>query len=59
MKLFSALGLIILAIAGVSAESHLEVPVSLDTNLMGGVIKAAGQPGAAASDPTLTCSVDY
>lgn len=59
MKLSSALGLIILAIAGVSEGSHMKVPVPLDTNLMGAVINAAGQPGAVASDPTLTCSVDY
>lgn len=59
MKFSFALGLISLIIAGVSGESHLEVPVSLNTSTMGAVIKAAGSPGADAIDPTLTCDADY
>lgn len=59
MKLSFALGLISLAIAGVSADNHYKVPVPLNTNTMGAVIKAAGSPGAAAIDPTLTCDADY
>ncbi|KAF3398739.1 hypothetical protein DPV78_007041 [Talaromyces pinophilus] len=59
MKLSFALGLISLAIAGVSADNPYKVPVPLNTNTMGAVIKAAGSPGAAAVDPTLTCDADY
>jgi hypothetical protein len=56
MKISFALGLISLTIAGVSANAPAKVPVSLNTNTMGAVIKAAG---SAAVDPTLTCAADY
>lgn len=59
MKFSFALGLISLTIAGVSAESHGKLPVPLNTDTMGAVIKAAGSPGAASIDPTLTCDSDY